>query len=244
MNEDESFFCAACGLQLSNKPLPSGESQVLKANEFDFSKKEIKHKQIQNRFDSIRFTLSKRDYSTDSKVVQYAILLFGGFSILLGLAILFDEYPNLPSFPSFSSFPSFPPFSGYMMIPIGLTILASVFVFMIARDSNRDPLIFWIIEVLILTFGLTILLPGSSTIIIPIGSALAGLLFVYYLSRHSSRDRTLFIGLAIIVLTFNLGIMIPNSTDIIFPICFILIGLLMCSWALKQNPRTSINTNG
>ncbi|MFW9855692.1 MAG: hypothetical protein ACFFFG_11555 [Candidatus Thorarchaeota archaeon] len=236
-NEKGSVFCAACGFQLSS------------SNQADFLKDEVEIKKERNKSLAISPKFQSKQVIHDEKILpanfpftNYLIILIGGFSIIVGFTSLFDRFPSLPPMPRMPTIPSLPPLTGSIFIPLGLTILAAIIVFLVARDSSRDPVIFWIIEVLILTIGLSTLIPESSTILIPIGMTISGLLIVFLFSRRSDRPSGVYAGLYIAVLVAGTVLLIPSSSNIIIPLGFILIGFSLFAWGIRFRPETPSGT--
>jgi hypothetical protein len=232
-NESGSVFCAACGFQLSNQTSAPDQPGFLKRSEFITKKEEYQSSEIPAKIQKTKLFHNEKYKQPDFPFIKYLVIVIGGFSVILGFSSLLDDYPSLPSMPSMPSMPTMPPLTGSIVVPLGLTILASVILFLSARDSTRDPVLFWIIEVLILTFGLSVLIPGASSILIPIGMTLAGLLCVFLFARRTDHHSALFGGLYIVVLMFGLVILIPGSANIIFPLGLILVGISLCFWGLR-----------
>ncbi|MFW9779057.1 MAG: hypothetical protein ACFFE8_09415 [Candidatus Heimdallarchaeota archaeon] len=205
-------------------------------------KERTKSIKIFPKFKSKQVVRDEKALPTDFPFTKYLIIIIGGFSIIVGFASLFDRFPSLPSMPRMPTMPSFPPLTGSILIPLGLTILASVIVFLVAKDSARDPVIFWIIEVLILTIGLSTLIPESSTILIPIGMTISGLLLVFLFSRRSNQPSGVYAGLYIAVLVVGIVLLIPGSSNLIIPIGFILIGFSLFAWGIRFRPETPSGT--
>jgi hypothetical protein len=232
-NEPSAIFCEACGVSLTDLPRSSFDADIQRM------KQQTQHHHAS--VDDLKRSFRKRESQMSPEVKSYLLLILGGVLIIIGLTSLL-EFPSFPSFSSFPRFPSFPSTSS-IVIPIGFTLLALVLIFLIARNSSRDPLIFVAIALGILSFGTAVAIPGSSSIIVPIGFILVGIVCAVILYRHIEFDSVVLLGMIVLILAFGLMILIPGSSAIIFPVGLVLLGFIACGMGLKLNLKLSSRTN-
>ncbi|NHJ02890.1 MAG: zinc ribbon domain-containing protein [Candidatus Heimdallarchaeota archaeon] len=232
--DDEVFFCPECG--------SSVKSKMSHVDEIAQIKKENKLK-VNSHSSQPIFVQKQMKTSGLSPARYYGLFLLGGFMIIIGISILVGDLPSLPTMPRMPSIPPMPEFSGSIFLSIGLTVLALATVYLVGRESSRDPIIYWTIAMFIFTLGLSITISGAADIILPIGLTITGLLIVYLYSRHSTHPQGYYIVFAIAIIMIGISLIIPSSIDIIFPIGFIGGGLAICYSVFKSPLRPTNAAN-
>ncbi len=227
--EQDVFFCPECGSSTRTPKSHTDEIAQIK-------------KQNQNRDPTQKspplFTKNRgKTYPSMSPGLYYALFLLGGVMVIIGISLLVGDFPSLPQIPTIPRIPPLPAFSGSIFLPIGLTILGLAMVYLVARESSRDPIVFWIISIFILTIGLSITIPTIAEIVLPIGITIIGFLIIYLYSRHSTHPHGYYIVFYIVTFMIGLSLVIPSAVEIIFSAGLIGGGLAICISILKTPIR-------
>jgi hypothetical protein len=114
-----------------------------------------------------------------------------------------------------------------MILSIGTMVIGVLVVILIARRSQQDPFLFLSIGLLILTFGVTKVLPDYGNLIFPIGITLVGFILALLLFRQSDHNRPLSLALVILIVSLGMSMAFPEITTFLLAVSFILTGFLI-----------------
>ncbi|MHA2248164.1 MAG: hypothetical protein ACXADY_24660 [Candidatus Hodarchaeales archaeon] len=115
----------------------------------------------------------------------------------------------------------------HMILPIGIIVIGLLIVFLINRSSQQDPFLSLSVCLLILTLGISMVVPEYVTLILPIGITIVGFILVFLLFRHSDRNRSLSLALGIVIVSLGISMAFPEVTTFILAVSFIITGLLI-----------------
>ena len=125
-------------------------------------------------------------------------LLFG----IMAIDILSPELIPLEIIPEFSI--------------IALIFLGFIFIFVLYRESKQEKYVYLSLFLLVITIGLSVLLPDMQIYVFTFGLVLVGISLVYRILIKINRDIGLNLGIITILFTLSLAILFPTASSLIF----------------------------